>query len=88
MAACTNDPQGAVARSFAGQLAVELDRPLRGSGTAPEPRGILNQTGVTLTSHGANGSLRWSRASLAAWGLAKHARPVQLYLLPLYDALA
>jgi HK97 family phage major capsid protein len=49
--------EGIIARSFAGQLAVELDRvALLGSGTAPEPRGVLNQTGVTLTSHGAAGS--------------------------------
>src|SRR5206468_1890093 len=47
-----------IARSFAAQLALELDRvALRGTGTAPEPRGILNQTGVTLTAHGANGSV-------------------------------
>src|SRR5215218_5278143 len=47
-----------IARSFAGQLAVELDRAaLRGTGTPPEPRGIVNQTGVTLTTHGANGAL-------------------------------
>jgi HK97 family phage major capsid protein len=46
-----------IARSFAGQMAVELDRvALLGTGTAPEPRGVLNQSGVTLTSHGANGS--------------------------------
>jgi HK97 family phage major capsid protein len=46
-----------IARSFAAQLALELDRvALRGSGTAPEPRGVLNQTGVTLTAHGANGT--------------------------------
>jgi HK97 family phage major capsid protein len=39
-----------IARSFAGQMAVELDRvALLGTGTAPEPRGVLNQTGVTLT---------------------------------------
>jgi HK97 family phage major capsid protein len=38
-------------------MAVELDRvALLGTGTPPEPRGILNQTGVTLTSHGANGT--------------------------------
>ena len=44
-----------IARSFAGQMAVEVDRAaLLGTGTAPEPRGILNQSGVTLTSHGAN----------------------------------
>jgi HK97 family phage major capsid protein len=46
-----------IANSFAQQIALELDRvALRGTGTAPEPRGILNQTGVTLTAHGANGS--------------------------------
>jgi HK97 family phage major capsid protein len=38
-------------------IALELDRVgLRGTGTAPEPRGILNQTGVVLTAHGANGT--------------------------------
>ena len=46
-----------IARSFAGQMAVEVDRAaLLGSGTAPEPRGVLNQTGVTLTDHGAAGT--------------------------------
>ncbi|MGH3993742.1 MAG: phage major capsid protein, partial [Pseudonocardiaceae bacterium] len=46
-----------IARSFAAQIALELDRvALRGSGTAPEPRGVLNSTGVTLTDHGANGA--------------------------------
>jgi HK97 family phage major capsid protein len=38
-------------------MAVELDRAaLLGTGTAPEPRGVLNQSGVTLTAHGANGT--------------------------------
>jgi HK97 family phage major capsid protein len=38
-------------------LSLELDRAcLRGSGITPEPQGILNQTGVTLTSLGANGA--------------------------------
>jgi HK97 family phage major capsid protein len=47
-----------IARSFAAQLALELDRvALRGTGTAPEPRGVLNQSGVTITTHGANGAL-------------------------------
>jgi HK97 family phage major capsid protein len=47
-----------IANSFAGQMAVELDRvALLGSGTPPEPKGVLNQTGVTLTAHGANGAL-------------------------------
>jgi HK97 family phage major capsid protein len=46
-----------IARAFAGQMAVELDRvALLGTGTAPEPRGVLNQSGVTLTAHGANGT--------------------------------
>jgi HK97 family phage major capsid protein len=49
--------EGIIARSFAGQMAVELDRvALLGTGTAPEPRGVLNQSGVTLTTHGANGT--------------------------------
>jgi HK97 family phage major capsid protein len=47
-----------IARSFAGQLALELDRvALRGTGTAPEPRGVLNTSGITTTTHGANGAL-------------------------------
>jgi HK97 family phage major capsid protein len=46
-----------IARSFAAQMALELDRvALRGSGTPPEPQGVRNQTGVTVTSHGANGT--------------------------------
>jgi HK97 family phage major capsid protein len=46
-----------IARSFAAQVALELDRvALRGSGTPPEPRGIVNTSGVTLLAHGANGS--------------------------------
>ncbi len=50
--------EGVIANSFANQVALELDRvALRGSGTPPEPKGVLNQTGVTLTAHGANGSV-------------------------------
>ena len=46
-----------IARSFAAQMALELDRvALLGSGTAPEPRGVLNTSGITSTAHGANGS--------------------------------
>jgi HK97 family phage major capsid protein len=49
--------EGVIANAFAGQMAVELDRvALLGTGTAPEPRGVLNQSGVTLTDHGAAGS--------------------------------
>jgi HK97 family phage major capsid protein len=43
--------------SIAASLAVELDRAaLRGSGTAPEPRGLRNQSGVTITSLATNGA--------------------------------
>jgi HK97 family phage major capsid protein len=55
-----SDPsaQGVIENSFARQIALELDRvALRGSGTPPEPKGVLNQTGITSTSHGANGSV-------------------------------
>lgn len=46
-----------IENDLAAQVALELDRvALRGSGTSPEPRGVLNQTGVTLTAHGANGT--------------------------------
>lgn len=45
-----------VKRAIGGAIGVEVTRvALRGSGTAPEPRGIRNQTGVTLTALGANG---------------------------------
>jgi HK97 family phage major capsid protein len=46
-----------IANAFAGQMAVELDRvALLGTGTPPEPRGVLNQSGITATAHGANGT--------------------------------
>jgi len=54
-----SDPsaEDVIARSFAAQVALELDRvALRGTGTAPEPRGVLNTSGITTTTHGANGS--------------------------------
>jgi HK97 family phage major capsid protein len=46
-----------IEREIAQAIALELDRvALRGSGTGAEPRGIINQTGVTLQSSGANGT--------------------------------
>jgi HK97 family phage major capsid protein len=54
-----SDPsaEDVIARSFAGQMAVELDRAaLLGSGTPPEPTGVRNQSGVTVTAHGAAGT--------------------------------
>jgi HK97 family phage major capsid protein len=47
---------------------------LRGSGTAPEPRGILNTTNVNAVGNGANG------ASLATTAYANFASAVQLIL--------
>jgi HK97 family phage major capsid protein len=42
-----------IERELAGQLALELDRAaLLGSGSAPEPRGIVNQSGVGTTDFG------------------------------------
>lgn len=53
----------ALTMAFAGAMAVELDRvSLVGSGTAPEPRGIFNQTNVNSVSMGTNG------AQLASYG--------------------
>lgn len=54
------DPQSmaTVENSFAQVLGLELDRAaLRGSGTPPEPRGVLNTSGITTTAHGANGTV-------------------------------
>ncbi|WP_081558320.1 phage major capsid protein [Rhodococcus sp. BH4] len=46
-----------IAHSFAAQIALALDlAALRGSGVAPIPLGILGTSGVTVTSHGANGT--------------------------------
>jgi HK97 family phage major capsid protein len=46
-----------IAQSFAAQIALELDRvALMGSGTPPEPRGVLNTSGITTTTHTANGA--------------------------------
>jgi len=43
--------------AFAAQFALTVDRAaLYGSGTAPEPRGVRNTSGVTLLSMGANGA--------------------------------
>jgi HK97 family phage major capsid protein len=61
--------QDVIARSFAAQMALELDRvALRGSGTAPEPRGVLNQSGITTTAHGANGSVIGSPPAAGTMG--------------------
>lgn len=61
--------EGVIANSFARQVALELDRvALRGSGTAPEPRGVLNQSGITTTAHGTNGSTIGSPPSAGVMG--------------------
>jgi HK97 family phage major capsid protein len=55
-----------LAHSMAAAFAVEMDRvALRGSGTAPEPEGVRNQTGVGVTA--AVGDADWADvAALAA----------------------
>lgn len=52
------DSAAAIDTEISGALALELDRvALRGSGTAPEPRGVRNQAGVPITAFGgANGA--------------------------------
>jgi HK97 family phage major capsid protein len=62
-------PSDVISNSFAKQIALELDRvALRGSGTPPEPKGVLNQTGVTLTAHGTNGSVIGSPPAAGTMG--------------------
>lgn len=52
-----SDVESTIETALAGALAVELDRAaLRGTGTAPEPRGVRNTTGVTIQSMGVNGA--------------------------------
>ena len=47
----------ALTTAIAQAFAVELDRTaLRGNGTDPEPRGILNTTGIVGVANGANGA--------------------------------
>ena len=44
-------------RAFVQQFALTVDKvALYGSGTAPEPRGVRNTTGITVQSMGANGA--------------------------------
>lgn len=55
----------ALITAMAQSFAKELDRAgLRGSGTAPEPRGILNTSGIQSVTNGANGTaqatIKWS----------------------------
>jgi len=51
------DADDVVTRAFADVFAQKLDlAALYGTGTAPEPRGVKNTTGVTVQSQGANGA--------------------------------
>lgn len=55
----------ALTMAFAGAMAGELDRvAMFGSGTAPEPRGIFNQTSANSVSMGTNGAQITSYAKL------------------------
>lgn len=51
------DLHGLVVDVLAKAVGLEIDRvALRGSGTAPQPTGLLNASGVTITSLGTNGA--------------------------------
>lgn len=55
----------ALRTAIAQAFAKELDRAgLRGSGTAPEPRGILNTSGIQSVTNGTNGTVLGSYANL------------------------
>ncbi len=61
---------GALQRLIAQAFAKELDRAgLRGSGTPPEPRGLLNIVGVNAVTNGAAGTalgtIKWSNLTTA-----------------------
>ena len=77
-AANMNDAlRGAIAQAFAK----EIDRTiLRGSGTPPEPTGILNTTNVGSVTNGANGgaqsSLRWSNLHSAVQTMIGYDAPM------------
>lgn len=56
--------QDALYTAIAQAFAKELDRVgLRGTGTAPQPRGILNTTGIQAVTNGANGAALASYAN-------------------------
>jgi HK97 family phage major capsid protein len=58
-----------ISDAFAKVISLELDRAaLRGSGTAPEPRGVLNTSGITTTAHGTNGSVIGSPPAAGTMG--------------------
>jgi HK97 family phage major capsid protein len=53
----TSESAALIQNDLIQQVSNELDRvALRGSGTAPEPRGVRNQSGVEVQSMGANGA--------------------------------
>lgn len=53
----TPDIEGLVRRDLATVIALEVDRVgINGSGTSPEPRGILNQAGIGAVVGGTNGA--------------------------------
>lgn len=72
---------GALRTAIAQAFAKELDRTaLRGSGTPPEPTGILSTTNVGSVANGANGatqsSLRWANLHSAVQTILGYDAPV------------
>lgn len=63
--------EDALRRAIAAAFAKELDRAgLRGSGSAPEPRGVLNTSGIQSVTNGTNGaslasSIKWANLMTA-----------------------
>lgn len=72
--------------SLANALALELDRvALLGSGTAPEPRGIFNTSGILSQSQGTNGAALTGFGPLVtAWGAlaAENCAPNAMVMAP------
>jgi HK97 family phage major capsid protein len=62
------DMHSVIVNTMTKAIALELDRVcLRGSGTAPEPKGIRNVSGVTITPLGTNGVTPTASASANTW---------------------
>jgi HK97 family phage major capsid protein len=62
------DMHSVIVNTMTKAIALELDRvALRGSGSAPEPKGIRNVAGVTVTPLGTNGVTPTASASANTW---------------------
>jgi HK97 family phage major capsid protein len=79
---------GIIEKSLVASLALELDRVgLRGSGSDPEPKGVLNQSGVTAQTNGTNGgAATWTMLTTAVAALqARNVEPTAAIANPRYE---